>query len=155
MRRTSDATHGSPLAENGILVWAAPLALITRMRAWAPRSFLVRFLLDINPRPQRQERYHSLFNTPSHHLLSFTVMDSEEVTTFKDKTGIWTDAVGDPSNPSVVFIPGVMSDSQVFDKQFEDPKLAKDLYLVRHLLRLGYLVLTPKCEGSIRPSRTG
>jgi hypothetical protein len=47
----------------------------------------------------------------------------------EDGTKIWADAVGDPSKPSVVFIPGASSSTLIFDKQFEDPELTKNLLL--------------------------
>ena len=58
-------------------------------------------------------------------------MRSGKFVTSEDGTKLWTDAVGDPSNPSVVFIPGSSSSSLIFDKQFEDPDLTKSLYLVQ------------------------
>ena len=50
----------------------------------------------------------------------------------KDGTKIWIDAIGDPSKPSIVFIPGASSSSLVFDKQFRDPELTQNLRLVLH-----------------------
>ena len=57
-------------------------------------------------------------------------MNSSKFVASEDGTKIWTDAVGDPSKPSVVFIPGASSSALVFDRQFEDPELVKNLYLV-------------------------
>ena len=51
--------------------------------------------------------------------------------TSEDGTKIWTNAAGDPSKPSVVFIPGASSSALIFDKQFEDHELTKNLHLVR------------------------
>ena len=59
-------------------------------------------------------------------------MNSSKFVTSKDGTKIWADAVGDPSKPSVVFIPGASASALVFDRQFEDPELTKNLHLVRH-----------------------
>jgi len=74
---------------------------------------------------------------PLHHPFAlhrlFRVMNSSKFVTSEDGTKIWTDAVGDPSKPSVVFIPGASSSVLVFDKQFEDPELEKNLHLVHHL----------------------
>jgi pimeloyl-ACP methyl ester carboxylesterase len=61
-------------------------------------------------------------------------MSSSKFVTSEDGTKIWTDAVGDPSKPSAVFIPGASSSALVFDKQFEDPELTKNLRLVCYLL---------------------
>lgn len=60
-------------------------------------------------------------------------MGSSKFVSSEDGTKIWTDAVGDPSKPSVVFIPGASSSALIFEKQFEDSELTKDLYLVNHL----------------------
>lgn len=73
----------------------------------------------------------------------FRAMNSSKFVTSKDGTKIWTDAVGDPSKPSVVFIPGASSTALVFDRQFEDPELAKNLHLVRHLLSIRERLLMP------------
>lgn len=61
--------------------------------------------------------------------------------TSDDGTKIWTDAVGDPSKPSIVFIPGSSSSALIFDKQFEDLELTNKLYLVRHPLYSGCLLM--------------
>ena len=79
---------------------------------------------------------------------------SEYVTSF-DETRIWATAVGNYSGHHIVFIPGTFSDSLIFEKQFEDPELKEHLYLVRHPVFSGYLVLMFTREGSVRPSRTG
>ena len=44
---------------------------------------------------------------------------------------IYAEAVGDPSKPAIVFIPGYSLPSLVFQKQFEDGDLLKEFYLVR------------------------
>jgi len=71
-------------------------------------------------------------------------MNSSKFIASEDGTKIWTDAVGDPSKPSVVFIPGASSSALVFDRQFEDPELVKDLYLVRHPPSYKRCLLTPE-----------
>jgi len=62
-------------------------------------------------------------------------MDSSRFVASEDGTKIWTDAVGDPSKPSIVFIPGGSSSSLIFEKQFEDPELTKNFRLVRYDVR--------------------
>ena len=83
-------------------------------------------------------------------------MGPKDFVTSRDGTQIWTDAVGDHSKPSIVFVNGFISSALVFEKQFEDPELINRLHLVRHSLCSGYFfVLTSTCEGPVRPSRTG
>ena len=48
----------------------------------------------------------------------------------KDGTQIWTHAVGNPTKPAIVFIPGFSCTALAFEKQFDDPKLLENLYLV-------------------------
>lgn len=48
----------------------------------------------------------------------------------KDGTQIWTHAAGNPAKPPVVFIPGFSCTALAFEKQFDDPKLLENLYLV-------------------------
>ena len=48
----------------------------------------------------------------------------------KDGTRIWTHAAGNPAKPAVVFIPGFSCTALAFEKQFDDPKLLENLYLV-------------------------
>lgn len=68
-------------------------------------------------------------------------MESSKFVTSEDGTKIWADAIGDPSKPSVVFIPGASSSTLIFNKQFEDPELTKNLHLVRRppFIRSGLL----------------
>lgn len=47
-----------------------------------------------------------------------------------DGTKIWAQAKGDPSKPAVVFIHGFSCTGLHFSKQFSDPSLLKNLYLV-------------------------
>ena len=49
-----------------------------------------------------------------------------------DGTRIYADAAGDPRNPHIVFIHGMGIPSIAWDKQFEDPRLNENLYLVRY-----------------------
>ena len=55
----------------------------------------------------------------------------------KDGTQIWTHAAGNPAKPAVVFIPGFSCTALAFEKQFDDPKLLENLYLVslRHAIQ--------------------
>ncbi|KAI0070033.1 alpha/beta-hydrolase [Panus rudis PR-1116 ss-1] len=53
----------------------------------------------------------------------------------KDGTRIWADASGDPSKPHVVFIHGFACTALAFEKQFSDPNLLNNLYMVRYELR--------------------
>jgi len=68
-------------------------------------------------------------------ITSFKAMTSSKFVTSEDGTKIWTDVAGDPSKPSIVFIPGASSSSLVFDRQFQDPELTKDFRLVRYDVR--------------------
>lgn len=51
-----------------------------------------------------------------------------------DGTQIWAEATGNPKNPAVVFIPGFSCTSLAFDKQWYDPYMLANLYMVRQLL---------------------
>jgi len=48
----------------------------------------------------------------------------------KDGTRIWTQAAGNPTKPAIVFIPGFSCTALAFEKQFDDPELLENLYLV-------------------------
>ena len=50
----------------------------------------------------------------------------------KDGTKIWTHAAGNPTKPAIVFIPGFSCTALAFEKQFDDPKLLENLYLVSY-----------------------
>lgn len=52
-----------------------------------------------------------------------------------DGTKIWADACGDPSKPSVVFIHGLSCTALAFERQFSDPELLKNLYMIRYEMR--------------------
>lgn len=62
----------------------------------------------------------------------------------KDGTQIWTHAAGNPAKPAVVFIPGFSCTALAFEKQFDDPKLLENLYLVSHHHNtIHFLVINP------------
>jgi pimeloyl-ACP methyl ester carboxylesterase len=50
--------------------------------------------------------------------------------TSQDGTRIYADAVGDPSNPAVVFVHGFTLAADVFDKLFRNSQLLRRIYLV-------------------------
>ncbi|CCM00083.1 uncharacterized protein FIBRA_02110 [Fibroporia radiculosa] len=62
-------------------------------------------------------------------------MAQERTVTSADGTKIVAEAIGNPSKPSVVFIPGLACTYLVFDKQFNDAELQENLYMVRYDLR--------------------
>jgi pimeloyl-ACP methyl ester carboxylesterase len=47
-----------------------------------------------------------------------------------DGSRIYAEAVGNPSNPAIVFVAGFTMSSIVFEKQFEDEALLSKLYMV-------------------------
>jgi len=47
-----------------------------------------------------------------------------------DDSLIYAEATGDPSKPALVFVPGLTMTTQVFDKQFLDEEMRKELYMV-------------------------
>ena len=51
--------------------------------------------------------------------------------TSADGTKIWAEATGNPKKPAVVFIPGFSCSSLAFDKQWSDPLMTSNLYMVR------------------------
>ena len=53
--------------------------------------------------------------------------------TSADGTRIYTEAVGDPTKPAVIFIHGFQLSSVAFDPIFDDPKWTDKLYLVCQL----------------------
>lgn len=61
----------------------------------------------------------------------------------KDGTQIWTHAAGNPAKPAVVFIPGFSCTALAFEKQFDDPKLLENLYLVSSCYTIHFSVLIP------------
>ncbi|TRM69000.1 Alpha/Beta hydrolase protein [Schizophyllum amplum] len=48
-----------------------------------------------------------------------------------DGSKIYAEAVGDPSNPPLVFVPGYTISTMAFDKQFENETMREQLYMVR------------------------
>lgn len=52
-----------------------------------------------------------------------------------DGTPIWAQAAGNPNNPAVVFIHGFSCTGLSFSKQFSDPDLLQNLYLLRYDVR--------------------
>lgn len=56
-----------------------------------------------------------------------------KVVVSKDGTEIYADAVGDPTNPALVFIHGFSLSSIVFDSIFADQLWTDHVYLVSHL----------------------
>lgn len=50
--------------------------------------------------------------------------------TSADGTKIWAEATGNPKKPAVVFIPGFSCSSLAFDKQWSDPLMTSNLYMV-------------------------
>jgi pimeloyl-ACP methyl ester carboxylesterase len=56
--------------------------------------------------------------------------DKGRFVTSSDGTKIWAQAAGNPSKPAVVFIHGFTCTGLHFSKQFSDPELLENLYLV-------------------------
>ncbi|KZT62281.1 alpha/beta-hydrolase [Calocera cornea HHB12733] len=52
--------------------------------------------------------------------------------TSADGTPIYAEAVGDPSKPSIVFVPGLALSAVVFDPLFDNARLLSKYYLVRY-----------------------
>ncbi|THU91361.1 alpha/beta-hydrolase [Dendrothele bispora CBS 962.96] len=49
-----------------------------------------------------------------------------------DGSLIYAEAVGDPNKPALVLVPGYTLSTQVFDKQFDDEEMRKELFLIRY-----------------------
>ncbi|KAF5349835.1 hypothetical protein D9758_014013 [Tetrapyrgos nigripes] len=49
-----------------------------------------------------------------------------------DGSLVYAEAIGDPSKPALILVPGYTLSTQVFDKQFEDEELRRELYLIRY-----------------------
>lgn len=64
-----------------------------------------------------------------------------------DGTQIWTHAAGNPTKPSVVFIPGFSCTALAFEKQFDDSKLLENLYLVSFRPKIHF----PVTDATISP----
>ncbi|VDB86522.1 unnamed protein product [Peniophora sp. CBMAI 1063] len=52
-----------------------------------------------------------------------------------DGTVVYAEAVGDPSDPQIIFLHGFSLSTIVFDSIFYDPRYAKQFYLVRYDMR--------------------
>jgi len=52
-----------------------------------------------------------------------------------DGTQIWAEATGNPKKPAVVFIPGFSCTSLAFVKQWSDPYMTSNLYMIRYDVR--------------------
>ncbi|KAK7464207.1 hypothetical protein VKT23_006373 [Stygiomarasmius scandens] len=52
-----------------------------------------------------------------------------------DGTKIWTHACGNPTKPAVVFIHGFVFTADVFEKQYVNPTMLENLYIIRYDLR--------------------
>lgn len=52
-----------------------------------------------------------------------------ELVTSSDGSTIYAEAVGDPTHPALVLVPGYTLSTMVFDKQFHDPRLRNELYM--------------------------
>ena len=67
-------------------------------------------------------------------FLAFASLISSTVAVYvtsADGTQIWAESTGDPSKPPVVFIPGFSCTSLAFDKQWADPSMKANLFMVR------------------------
>ena len=63
--------------------------------------------------------------------LSFAASAFAVYVTSADGTQIWAEATGNPNKPAVVFIPGFSCTSLAFNKQWYDPFMNSNLYMVR------------------------
>ena len=67
-------------------------------------------------------------------LLAFVSLISSTMAvnvTSADGTQIWAESTGNPAKPAVVFIPGFSCSSLAFDKQWENPYMNANLFMVR------------------------
>ncbi|KAJ7577064.1 Alpha/Beta hydrolase protein [Mycena floridula] len=55
--------------------------------------------------------------------------------TSSDGAKIYAEAVGDPGKPALILVPGYTLSTVVFDKQFHDPLLQKELFMIRYDMR--------------------
>lgn len=55
--------------------------------------------------------------------------------TSDDGTAIWAEATGNPTKPPVIFIHGLACTALVFEKQFSEPRMLENLYMIRYELR--------------------
>jgi len=56
--------------------------------------------------------------------------------TSPDGTKIWAEAIGNPNKPAVVFVPGFSCSSLAFNKQWSDPSMIENLYMVCQFQRV-------------------
>ena len=66
-----------------------------------------------------------------HATLALAVSALAVYVTSADGTKIWAEATGNPNKPAVVFIPGFSCTSLAFNKQWLDPCMTENLYMVR------------------------
>ena len=71
-------------------------------------------------------KFASLLTTLSLAASAFAVY-----VTSPDGTKVWAEATGNPNKPAVVFIPGFSCSSLAFNKQWSDPCMTENLYMVR------------------------
>ncbi|KAF4565423.1 hypothetical protein EYR36_001994 [Pleurotus pulmonarius] len=62
-------------------------------------------------------------------------VSESKVVVSADGTEIYANAVGDPSQPALVFLHGFSTSTLVFDAIFDSPKWSSQLYLVRYDMR--------------------
>ena len=58
-----------------------------------------------------------------------------QLITSTDGTKIWAEATGNSNKPAVVFIHGFSCTALHFSKQFSDPNLLENLYMIRYDVR--------------------
>jgi len=51
-----------------------------------------------------------------------------------DGVKLWAQAAGNPSHPAIVFVHGFACSAKIFEKQFTDPEMLENLYMVRKSL---------------------
>ncbi|KAF9645207.1 alpha/beta-hydrolase [Thelephora ganbajun] len=71
-------------------------------------------------------------------LLAFVSLISSALAVYvtsADGTQIWAESTGDPTQPAVVFIPGFSCSSLAFEKQWGDPIMNSNLFMVRYDVR--------------------
>ncbi|KAJ3813481.1 alpha/beta-hydrolase [Lentinula aff. lateritia] len=66
--------------------------------------------------------------------MSIDISPGQFVTSF-DGTKIWAHACGNPSKPAVVFIHGFACTADAFNKQYSNPKMLENLYIIRYDVR--------------------
>jgi hypothetical protein len=66
--------------------------------------------------------------------------------TSRDGTVLIAEAAGDPSKPAVVFCHGFASSAGMYDRQFEDEELLRELHMVR--LNLPVYILVHRCSST-------